>query len=148
MKNIIKIGLVALGLVTVLNAEDKGLLNKVVENLNPIQYIKNFLIEDGTKFKIADNEKAVITGGTVKCFENSDYFFIDNDINKMCTTFENKDNVKFKVVLLGKSDNGANYNVFTEEWTLKKTNESIQILRPNGFPVQLDNQNYFTKAKL
>lgn len=137
MKNLVKIGLVTFGLFTVLNADDIGILGKIKENLNPLQYMKKLQIGDGTEFKIADDEEVVIVNGTVKCYEKGN-FLIDGDINRMCTDFKNKDNFKFKVALvhLDKLNKVITEPIF-EEWTVKKSDEKIQLLRPNGFSVQL-----------
>lgn len=139
MKKIVKIGLATLALVTMLNADSYGLLGKISENLNPVQHIKNFQIGDGTEFRIAYNDEVVILNGTFKCYEDSN-FLIDGDINRMCTRFENKDNFKFKVTLahLDKLNNKVLVEpIISEEWTVKKSDEKIYLLRPNGFSVQL-----------
>ena len=134
MKKLIKIGFATLSLVTLLNADDKGILSRIADNLNPNLYIKNFEIADGTKFKINDEQYAVIVHGSVKCVER---FF--QDMNKMCTSFENQDNFKFKVALIhfDKLNNENFTEPIFEEWTVKKTDDAMQLLRPNGFSVQL-----------
>lgn len=95
----------------------------------------NFKIYDKTKFKIAENEEAFIVGGSVKCQDDFSVFIYGNS-NKMCTKFKNQDGYKFNVKLLTEDR-----TVINEEWTVKKINKQIQVLRPNGFSIELIKQN-------
>jgi len=90
----------------------------------------NFKIYDLTKFKISNNSEAFIIGGNVKCQDDLS-IFIFGYTNEMCTEFKNQDGYKFNVKLLLKDR-----TVINEEWTVKKINKKIQVLRPNGFSVE------------
>ena len=98
---------------------------------------KDFQIGDGTKFKISNEDKAIILNGNVRCNDGKGDFTIQPSPTNMCTRFKNEDNSKFKVTLfiLDKSNETEWIN---EEWTLKRVDNKMQLLRPNGFQVELD----------
>ena len=101
---------------------------------------ENFQIGDGTKFKISNNDKAIIVKGVVKCNEGQGDFIIDSNPNRMCTKFKNEDNFKFKVTLyhLDKTNDKVFADTIVEDWVVKKVDNKIKILRPNGFEVELE----------
>ena len=107
--------------------------NNFIERLADIIPVPeiNFKIYDKTKFKIADNKEAFIVGGSVKCQDDFSVFIYGNS-NEMCTEFKNQDGYKFNVKLLTED-----MTVINEQWTVKKINEQIQVLRPNGFSIEL-----------
>lgn len=98
---------------------------------------KDFQIVDGTKFKISNEDKAIILYGNVRCNDHKGDFTIQSSPTNMCTRFKNEDNSKFKVTLF-KLDKSNETEWINEEWTLKRVDNKMQLLRPNGFQVELD----------
>jgi len=112
-----------IGLSLILNAND--FINKL-SNLFPEP--DSFKITNGTEFKIADDINAFIIGGEVKCYDDK------NDLS-LCTEFKNQDGYEFKVTLVLE-----NKIIQNENWIVKKIDKKIQVLRANGFIVELIKQ--------
>lgn len=114
-----------MGLALILNAND--FIDKL-SNLFPEP--DSFKIVNGTYFKIADDINAFIIGGEVKCYDDK------NDLS-LCTEFKNQDSYEFKVTLVLKDEIIQDIVILNENWIVKKIDKQIQVLRPNGFIVEL-----------
>lgn len=99
----------------------------IFNNLMP----KKFMFSDETKVKIGENEIAYIVNGTSFC-RTTDAYLLGKP-NDKCTAFESQDKSQFLVQLFHADDK----IISNEIWTIDNTGTNIQVLRPNGFKIEV-----------
>ena len=119
---------------TISMAYSDGIINNMTnffirnyEDLMP----KKFMFGDETKVKIAENKIAYVVNGTSIC-RITDAYLLGKPSDK-CTVFESQDKSKFLVQLFHAED----LKISNEVWTVSKDKTTIQVLRPNGFKIEI-----------
>jgi hypothetical protein len=120
-------------ILTIQMAYSDGIVNNIVKNFanNYDLMPKKFMIGDETKVKIDENKTAYIVNGTSFCNYTDAYLL--GKPNDKCTVFESQDKSKFLVQLFHSDDK----KISNEEWTVSKKETIIQVLRPNGFKIEI-----------
>lgn len=87
-------------------------------------------IPDGKKFKVSNDDIGIITDGTTECSPKL-FSFSKNESIHYCTEMKTTNNSKVLVSLIVKD------NKIKEHWTVKNNDGRVQVLRPNGFKVEV-----------